>query len=285
MSLLEDDDAERLAALRAAGLFEDLDDEERLEELVMNAPSHDDGPLAAIIEELLRNETREKVLQAPQTVRALVDAAGREVLAVIRDDPGLFIQLRKPKLHLYDPKTYHEYVAVFNRALLIMRDKRRFVAMPVSDPEEPLYLLVTAPQKKALEEVELLAWDNDEIEMPDEMSIEDRVARFGDAFEELGVKSRVAGDSIELDLDVARANALTSKLYEAAVKHTKRREEVNACEYPKPTPFVPASDVTAALDAIASYTDAARDEMALVREGVVQVSVLAAAQIVERLRR
>lgn len=236
MSELKAEDRARLERARLAGLFAWLDDPRiealyEAEEFSMVA----DDVVAELVESYLSHEPRELCLHAPQSALHLIELLPA-LAAVVRDDPdGRYIHL----LHdddpedederlgtLFAPETHHAWVGVFNTALKIAGDERSFVALPVRDHEEPLYLLVTPAQYDALAAIALLAWDNGEIELPNAVWANERAQKLAKVLVEKGVPARGAGDRVELTLDLAGATALLERLRADHALGERRREYV-----------------------------------------------------------
>lgn len=203
-----------LGALQAVGLFLDLDEP--------------DGDLKDAIERYLRDSDDEIALASPQSVASFTGSIDVDVSKVIADDPDQRI------VHVagatYKPKTHHHWVATYNAALEAIGDERRFVSYDTADWEEPVYVLVTPAQERALDAAELLAYDTNEIALPRAVDSEERLEQIAETLRGKGVTADHDGDRIVLDLDLAAAQRLIARL-RAAAHHDERVSAYVAHEY------------------------------------------------------
>lgn len=174
------------------------------------------------VEAHLRGESGELVLHSPQSasnLHSLVEST-RDVL--LSDPDSRYIHVVEDgETTTYKPRTHNEWVAVFHEALRIVGDLRRFASIDVEDPEEPLYVLVTAEQHRMLREHEALAYDDSEIALPSSVTPIQRAKDLASTLAYKGVAAKAVGGEIILDLDMDALRALVARL-RADVHHDER---------------------------------------------------------------
>lgn len=167
-------------------------------------------------------ESDELVLQSPQSASALhsIVEATRDVL--LSDPDGRYIHVVEDgETTTYKPTTYNEWVAVFHEALRVVGDVRRFASLDVDDPEEPLYMLVTSEQHRALRDDDALAYDDGEIELPSAVTPMERAKELASTLSSKGVRAKADEGEVVLDLDMDGLRALVARV-RADIHHDER---------------------------------------------------------------
>lgn len=203
------DDAERLVALHAVGLFTEL-----LPESLPAKRSKKADALADAIDEKAHEIRSAPLYRAIQEipsglgVDAVLVPAGRSHVRIIRGEHE----------GIYRPRTHHEYAALLDVALAASGDERRLVPLKVIDWEEPLFLLAGAAQRRVLREVGLEDL-HAEMALPSAISLREHLLRLA---EQLASKlpegcpsPRVEEPALVVDLDKQQAAELVEALYVA----------------------------------------------------------------------
>ena len=143
-------------------------------------------------------------LTSPQGVDDLVAVIDVDVGRAIATDPDPRIVhvTRAGRTRMYQPETHDEWVAVFNAALAALGDPRRFVSEASEDSEEAVYVLATG--------------EDGDLPLPAPLSARERVGSLVDALAIKGVTARADDDALRLDLTLATAGRLLSRLRAAA---------------------------------------------------------------------
>jgi hypothetical protein len=170
--------------------------------------------LRAAVETYLRERPSEIVLHAPQAIRDVPGTVGLRGVIVDEPDPHYVTIRAEGRTTTYKPRTHHEWVGVFNAALAATGDARVFAAFDVEDFEEPIYVLVTEPQRAALDAAGLLAYDSNLIRAPVAVAADERARELVEGLRLKGVVARAAsgGASVVVDVDLEGARRLVARL-------------------------------------------------------------------------
>lgn len=229
--MLSASDRKRLAKVRATGLFARLDDA-RLAALESDDEMQwsGDDALVGVVEHFLYGRDHGEIrLHAPQRAQHLHEAHGEQAKTALVDDADIrYLRLLLGEdAALYHPETHDEYAALFNAALAAIGEKRAFVPIAVTDFEEPLFVLCTEAQRRALADADLLAYDAGDMEMPRWIDESTRADEIATSLERFGLSARADGEEVVLTIDLAGAIALVEKLRASRVHHARVGAWVN----------------------------------------------------------
>jgi len=164
-----------------------------------------------------------------ETYRALQSIP--EVVKGVLVDAGLnFVQITKGSASgLYEPRTHHEWAALVNAGLAALEDRRRLIAIRGIDWEEPMFVLVTPAQAKAIAAAKIEDTYNP-LELPRPTRVDARLGELATlSRRKLGTTVTVSATGAEIVLELApdQVGVFVDKLYETRFRDQLVRHRVN----------------------------------------------------------
>lgn len=208
-----------LRALRATGLLASLDEERAVRVLCsLFRPRFSDDLLATLIEEHLREAPGEDIVLHHGdygSAALLEDLLKRSFSGVLWDDA------ERGYVHLAGrgcmrPKGPRAWQTVFEAALALVGDPRHFVTLFVPNQfDEPMYLLVTEPQARALARLRLLRKQGAgkmPAAIPGREATPPSVAALVEELTRKGVRAKAKGARIVVELALSNGESLVSRV-------------------------------------------------------------------------